>query len=120
MFLYERKLWKEKSQRERIEHTGAGKPDIGGELHLVMLLVGGGAVLFVHQQLKEKDAKQAKEYKRSTGKADLGGPFHLTDHHGNECTNRDYIGKWLMIYFGFTFCPDICPDELEKLDVVRE
>ena len=77
-------------------------------------------MLFVRQQLKEKDAKQARERKRSAGKADLGGPFHLTDHHGNERTNKDYIGKWLMIYFGFTFCPDICPDELEKLGVVLE
>jgi len=77
-------------------------------------------VLFVHQQLKEKDAKLEKERKRSIGKADLGGPFNLTDHHGNTCTDKDYIGKWLMIYFGFTFCPDICPDELDKLGIVLE
>lgn len=83
-------------------------------------MAGGGAVMFVRQQMKANEAKRAKERSRSAGKADLGGPFHLTDHHGNERTSKDYIGKWLMIYFGFTFCPDICPDELEKLGVVLE
>ena len=56
-----------------------------------------------------------KEKTRSIGKASLGGPFDLTDHNGERKTDKDYLGQWIVIYFGFTFCPDICPDQLEKL-----
>lgn len=42
----------------------------------------------------------------------LGGPFTLTDQTGREVTERDFTGRFLLIYFGFTYCPDVCPTEL--------
>ncbi len=42
----------------------------------------------------------------------LGGPFSLTDHTGRAVTERDFEGRWLLVYFGFTYCPDVCPTEL--------
>ena len=50
-----------------------------------------------------------------TGEALVGGPFQLTDHTGQAVTEKDYLGQNLLIYFGFTFCPDICPTELSKV-----
>lgn len=45
----------------------------------------------------------------------MGGPFKLVDHNGKIFTEKDLVGEFAILYFGFTHCPDICPDELEKL-----
>ena len=45
----------------------------------------------------------------------LGGPFSLTDQSGKPVTEHDFAGRWMLLYFGYTFCPDVCPTELGSL-----
>ncbi len=44
--------------------------------------------------------------------AEVGGPFTLLDHTGQEVTDETFHGQYTLVYFGFTFCPDVCPTEL--------
>ena len=46
------------------------------------------------------------------GEASIGGPFTLIDGAGDTVTEADFAGRPMLVYFGFTFCPDICPTEL--------
>jgi len=54
----------------------------------------------------------------------VGGPFELTDHTGRTVTNRDFLGNYMLIYFGYTWCPDICPVDVlvmsEAMEVLGE
>jgi protein SCO1/2 len=50
-----------------------------------------------------------------TGTALVGGPFTLTDHTGRKVTDADFRGKYMLIFFGYTYCPDVCPTELQVM-----
>jgi len=52
---------------------------------------------------------------KSIGKPSIGGAFNLTTHDSQLFTESDLLGRWSLIYFGFTNCPDICPEELDKM-----
>lgn len=47
--------------------------------------------------------------------AKIGGTFTLTDHLGQTVTDQSWNGKWRIHYFGYTYCPDICPVDAQKL-----
>lgn len=47
--------------------------------------------------------------------ARIGGPFALTDQNGRPRTDRDFTGKYRIMYFGYTFCPDVCPVDVARL-----
>lgn len=49
----------------------------------------------------------------TSGKALVGGPFELVGKDGKTVTDKDFRGRYMLVFFGFTHCPDICPAELQ-------
>jgi len=50
----------------------------------------------------------------------IGGPFALIDHTGKLRTDEDFRGKLLLIYFGYSYCPDVCPTDLQQIGLALE
>jgi len=50
-----------------------------------------------------------------TGTAEIGGPFTLTDQDGKTRTDADFRGRYMLVYFGYSFCPDVCPTTLAMM-----
>ncbi|KAL4063272.1 SCO1/SenC-domain-containing protein [Scleroderma yunnanense] len=73
---------------------------------------------FHHEKQKLLQEKQKSLESRSVGRANVGGPFLLTSHDNKPFSDKDLLGKWNFVYFGFTNCPDICPAELDKIGAV--
>lgn len=67
---------------------------------------------------------QINGYQKSTASTssasgtNIGGAFTLTDQHGKIFTEKNLMGHYTLAYFGFTFCPAICPTELQRLNVI--
>uniref|UniRef100_A0A4W6E7C9 Synthesis of cytochrome C oxidase 1 n=1 Tax=Lates calcarifer TaxID=8187 RepID=A0A4W6E7C9_LATCA len=106
-------------------NQNSGEPKKSGPVtwkSLAITFAIGGAMLGGMKYFKkEKEEKIEKERNKSIGRPALGGPFSLTDHNNKPVKSEDFLGQWVLIYFGFTHCPDICPDELEKMiEVVDE
>lgn len=55
-----------------------------------------------------------------TGTALVGGPFTLTDHTGRKVTDKDFLGKYMLVFFGYTYCPDVCPTELQVMSAALD
>lgn len=45
----------------------------------------------------------------------MGGPFRLINQDGKTVTDADFAGKYRLIYFGYTFCPDVCPVDVQMM-----
>lgn len=89
----------------------------GGKLRtalwaLVAIALIGSGFLF-YTKSKSGDDQLASAFK-------IGGPFAMTDHNGNAVTEKTYAGNPMAIFFGFTYCPDICPTTLSRLSTLME
>jgi protein SCO1/2 len=79
------------------------------------LMIGAGMGFL--QLRGEKNAQVVQKDPRPAPMAgvQVGGPYTLVDQDGNTVTDKDFAGKYKLIYFGFTYCPAICPTELQKI-----
>ena len=55
-----------------------------------------------------------------SGKPSVGGPFTLIDQTGKHVTDKDYRGKYMLVFFGYTNCPDICPAGLQVMSAALD
>ena len=78
---------------------------------LLVLLLLVAAALGGFLWLKGDQVPQLGK-KLVTGQIAVGGPYALTDQDGKPRANTDFAGKYQLIYFGYTFCPDVCPTTL--------
>lgn len=89
-----------------------------GWLLLVAVVIGAGLLAFAaarHLEDAGKIGEAIVKATKSTGTAAIGGPFQLTDHNGNRVTEKTYAGKFMLVYFGYTYCPDVCPTGLTEI-----
>ncbi len=85
---------------------------------LVLIVIGMGALVFgiVGRGFTGSDQQKPGSSQSTTrGKAQVGGPFQLLDKNGAEVTDMNYRGKYMLVYFGYTFCPDVCPTSLGEM-----
>jgi cytochrome oxidase Cu insertion factor (SCO1/SenC/PrrC family) len=79
----------------------------------MMLLLGATFVIGVIAVMSV--ASHRTPNVQTAGLAAIGGPFTLVDHTGKTVTDKDYRGKFMLVFFGYTFCPDVCPTELNTV-----
>ncbi|XP_015284166.1 PREDICTED: protein SCO2 homolog, mitochondrial-like, partial [Gekko japonicus] len=83
---------------------------------LVTFLFGGGVVAVWLYLRREKAQREKLMRIEELKKVAVGqGDFRLVDHTGRPRSKADFKGRWVLLYFGFTHCPDICPETLERM-----
>lgn len=82
---------------------------------LFLVGVAASSVVAYYNIERERRLESAMGRVVSTGKPAIGGPWSLVDLDGNLVSNASFEGKWLLLYFGFARCPDICPSEMMKI-----
>jgi len=82
------------------------------------LIIGIAAALAVLPGVSTYFWPQTKNW--TVGKATIGGPFEMVDHNGRQVSDQTFKGRYLLVFFGFTHCPDICPAALQTVTAALE
>ena len=83
-------------------------------LAVMVIAVGLGLRALVFNQAPVAEAGRAVG-KGSTSVPDIGGKFSLIDHNGRPVNEGDFLGRHMLVFFGYTNCPDVCPMTLATL-----
>jgi protein SCO1/2 len=88
-------------------------------LAAMVLLANGCLATISFAQSSERSAAELMDAVM-WNREPIGGPFALIDHTGRQRTDADFRGKLLLVYFGFTSCPDVCPTDLQAIALALE
>lgn len=83
----------------------------------IILLAGLG---FGGYELWHRTRPVPMTAEKEIGRASIKSDFSLVNHMGKAVTDEDFRGKWLLVFFGYTFCPDVCPTTLNEIAEVME
>ncbi|KAL8818771.1 MAG: hypothetical protein Q9223_002673 [Gallowayella weberi] len=82
---------------------------------VLFLTAGAGMWLYFDFEKKRLQRRKIAEESKGVGKPKVGGKFEMIDQEGRKWTEQNIKGGFTLVYFGFTHCPDICPEELDKM-----
>lgn len=101
------------------EDAGTGKLGrwvMFGCLCLLAAGAGLGIRYYVESAVSQAPQPVAQSGAQTTTQpARIGGPFEMSDHLGNAVTDADFRGKHMLVFFGYTYCPDVCPVVLNEV-----
>ena len=100
-----------KRSRELCLWTGVGKAGF----HLFQVLGLGTVLLLSSLVSATSETVRSSPVFTKHGPTSVGGTLELTGHRGERVHTEDFSGKFLLVYFGYTFCPDVCLAELQKV-----
>jgi len=90
---------------------------LSGLQKVLWVLAGAAAFVFIWLLMWA-------DYRADLAQAETEPPFfaqfELTDHRGMVQTDEDFAGRWMLVFFGFTNCPDVCPTTLSEVAAVME
>ena len=94
-------------------------------LAVIALIIGAGVGYYqVHMEnlqiIRPAEKPEQDDGIMNIAGLQVGGPYALVDENGEQVSEKTYQGQYKLVFFGFTFCPDVCPAELQKMAKVLE
>ncbi len=86
----------------------------------LLLMVAVVLAVFAASRMGEWTNPFGKPYRSAAASVRIGGPFTLIGPEGKSVASSDFHGKWMLIYFGYTHCPDACPTALNDIGVALD
>ena len=120
---------KEKKSKPPLRKEPRALTRMGPMLAIVAILVSVGLMFAARSYKKahppvtlstDQNLPKVSSKPTSNSLVQIGGPFTLTDHNGKMVTEKSYDGKYLLVFFGYTFCPDVCPTALTTLSTTLD
>ncbi|KAI1851868.1 hypothetical protein JX266_002721 [Neoarthrinium moseri] len=82
---------------------------------ILFVLTSAGLVWYFEHEKQRMQRKRIAEATKGVGRPKVGGDFELVDQNGRPFSSEEMKGRYSLVYFGFSHCPDICPEELDKM-----